>query len=240
MKHIDTLQSTQVPTFAASPRSLWSANISHFVLTPSIADAIATVASRQFRHEQRLTAIEHMRMFWRRLARQPAPPSPSTANCDFHAYAIKEHLAMLDSTGKGAISTESGLHTACTLSLRHDAPAGLKNQDLNTILWKEHQLMLAEHTISTLLKRELILRPIDFSSSLSIRIDFDVVARVWFLDGIGVKVAVCGRRGGRCWLACKAPPKHPHVFYGGEALFVPELSGCDSGDCVGDRGVKTK
>jgi len=38
--------------------------------------------------------------------------------------------------------------------------------------------MLAEHTISTLLKRELILRPIDFSSSLSIRIDFDVVARV--------------------------------------------------------------
>lgn len=63
MEHVAPYQDTSTPLVDCSQRTLRFHSISHFVLTPSIATAIANAASSQTNHQETLTARERARRF---------------------------------------------------------------------------------------------------------------------------------------------------------------------------------
>ena len=69
MEHVASDQDTSTPQVDCSQRTLRFHNISHSVLTPSIAAAIANAASSQTNHQETVTARERARRFWRKLCR---------------------------------------------------------------------------------------------------------------------------------------------------------------------------
>jgi hypothetical protein len=54
-----------------------------------------------------------------------------------HDNDIQSHPDMLSENGSGFMGAESGPVSACTMSLKTDASSELKDQVIQTILWKE-------------------------------------------------------------------------------------------------------
>ena len=177
ISHVQAGQPTSAPTFSAEPRSLWSFNISHFILTPSIAAAISNVASSQTRHERHLLSFQFARTFWRQLTRQPPPPPPVINSTDLRRHHIEQHLQSLVETGAG-LSSEAGLMTACQFALADNAPSDLQEKVIHTIIWKERTMMAVTDIIDRLVGKALIVRPIDFETAMKLSIDASVLAEI--------------------------------------------------------------
>jgi len=77
------------------------------------------------------------------------------------------------------VTREPRLSELPPIALRPDVPKELKDQVINTIVWKEQQLMIAESVINALLIKGLIIRSIDLQTSLDLLIDDTVLSDIW-------------------------------------------------------------
>lgn len=161
MEHVSPDQDTSTPLVDCSQRTLRFHNISHFVLTPSIATAIANAASSQTNHQETLTARERARRFWRKLCRDQAGPGGANSggtSCDGtdepQLATIKEYIFKV---GRAAAElNRTTLICACQAVLDGRGGANLKDRVLKTIAWQSLQMLRVEKLLSHLLARGLI------------------------------------------------------------------------------------
>lgn len=161
MEHVSPDQDTSTLLVDCSQRTLRFHNISHFVLTPSIATAIANAASSQTNHQEALTVRERARRFWRKLCRFQAGPGGANSggtSCDStdepQLATIKKYIFKV---GRAAAElSRTTLICACQAVLDGRGGADLKDRVLKTIAWQGLQMLRVEKLLSHLLARGLI------------------------------------------------------------------------------------
>lgn len=154
-------QETSTPLAICSSQNLFSHNISHFVLSPTIANAISNVASGQVRHEDLLRSRANVRDFWTRVRRQNSamPGNSSNAHSDSSDMKILIIQQYLEELGSSASEqNRCTLATACQLVLDGKVGDDLKDRVTKTIAWQEAQLLRVDHLLTQLVDQDLIAR----------------------------------------------------------------------------------
>ena len=123
ISHVQAGQLTSAHTFSAGSHMLWSFNISHFILTPSIAVAIHNVASRQARHEQNLVASISSDVIETVIS--STPPSSSDNQLVRSSPSPRRATPPIPRRDRCWIGTEAGLMTAYQFALADDSPSDL-------------------------------------------------------------------------------------------------------------------
>lgn len=163
MQHAAPDQDICTSHASPSSRCLWSYNISHFVVTPAIAQAIANIMSDQARHEFFLKARSKARTFGAKLRRTPST-GPGHANdasdiVDMQLVPIQVYLNRLGRTA--AESSRSALATLCQCVLDGRGGDELKTRVLRTIAWQDIQMTRVGTLLEHLFQAGLISAPVD-------------------------------------------------------------------------------
>ena len=156
MRFVAPDQDTCTPFVICSPRSWLSHNISHFVLSPMIANAITDAASHQGRHETMLRSRMHARDFWARVTPQNSafPGSAHSDSSDTKLLIIQDYLKELGSAA--AEQNRCTLATACHLVLDGVGGNDLKDKVIKTIAWQDVQLSRVNKLLSELVVQGVI------------------------------------------------------------------------------------
>lgn len=145
-----------------SARALFYHNISHFVLSPTIATAITNVASDQDRHEALLQSRGSFRIYWKRLRQTIRPrrePTQSLSTDGFMGDGVDMKLIVIEGYLKDLGPRKSRLDystlaTACQVALDDRGPCDFQDQVIATITWQQAQLQRVSQLLEHLVLRE--------------------------------------------------------------------------------------
>ncbi|KAJ5229421.1 hypothetical protein N7489_010129 [Penicillium chrysogenum] len=163
MRHVSPNQDSCTPLLVPSSRSLWSHNISHFVLTPNIATAIANLPSDQSRHKLLPQSCSRAQTFWasHRSVRSPGQGHANEASegSDMELGLIYSYLDELGSAAAG--QNRCTLASACHLVIDGRVGEDMKHRIVNTIAWQDTQMLRVCELVSLLVDESLISPPLD-------------------------------------------------------------------------------
>lgn len=156
MSHVNSFagQETSTPQVITSTQSLYSHNMSHWVNSSTIAQAILQAASKQDQKESRLQWKAHALDFWGRFLRSLRHCGPGRTNnadvADLRTVIIRQ---CLEDLGPAASQGErSDLASVCQVVLRGGGDNELKDKTVNTTRWQEDQMVRVEQTLEHLVR----------------------------------------------------------------------------------------